>query len=61
MYSVRMKYGRKVNILCECQRAIQKPLFIILNNASSDPGVGRSGKYYGKEREEHEKEGEHEK
>lgn len=61
MCSVRMKYGRKVNILCECQRATEKPLFITLNNASSDSGVGRSRKYYMKEGEEHEKVGEHEK
>lgn len=58
MCSVRMKCGRKVDILFDCQRATEKPLFITLNNASSDPGVGRSGKYYMKKGEEHEKVGE---
>lgn len=61
MSSVMMKYGRKVNILGECQRATQKPLFITLYNASSDLAVGRSRKYYMKEGEEHERVGEHEK
>ena len=60
MSSMMMKYGRKVNILGECQRATQKPLFITLNNASSDLVMGRSRKYHMKEGE-HEKVGEHEK